>query len=253
MKKNLSVTLVIPVFNSEISVPPLYSRLIPVLNETASEYEIIFVDDASRDQSWQVIEKLACHDEKVRGIGFTKNFGQHNALLCGIRAAKYEVIVTIDDDLKHSPESIPLLLKKLREGSDVVYGAPKVLPSPFCRSLISLVLKRVLAKLTGVSSVRDLSAFRAFKTSLRESFASDQGADVLLDELLAKATRSFSSVAVFYETRVYRKSQYTVAKLFKQTVLLFTRFSAVSLKARRGPCGGSSYLIREKTKAYVAF
>lgn len=253
MEKTFSVTVIVPVFNSEMTVGSLCARLVNTLAERVLTYEIIFVDDASHDQSWQVIEELARQDEKVRGIRLTKNFGQHNALLCGIRAARHGVIVTLDDDLKHPPESISLLFKKLSEGNDVVYGAPKVLPSPFFRSLISWAVKRVLAKITGVSSVRNLSAFRVFKTSLRESFAGDQGRHVLLDELLAKGARSFSSVAVLYGTKSYRKSQYTAAKLFKQGVLLLTRFSAIPRQKNKEPRREISYLICEETKNHAPF
>ena len=89
------------------------------------EHEIILVNDGSRDRSWEIISELSSRFPAVRGLNLMRNYGQHNALLCGIRAAKYDVIVTMDDDLQHPPEEIPRLLEQLEQGFDVVYGAPK--------------------------------------------------------------------------------------------------------------------------------
>jgi len=119
-----SLSVVVPVFNSELSLPKLVERLKPVLDSICSQYEVIFVNDASRDGSWQVIQSLCRAWTWVRGIDLMRNYGQHNALLCGIRAACFDTVVTMDDDLQHPPEEIPKLLAKLAEGFDVVYGYP---------------------------------------------------------------------------------------------------------------------------------
>src|SRR5439155_18579203 len=119
------LSVVTPVYNSEASVAELCRGLGAVLPRVATQYEIILVNDGSRDRSWEVISELSSHSPTVRGLNLMRNYGQHNALLCGIRAAKYELIVTMDDDLQHPPEEIPRLLARLEEGFDVVYGAPK--------------------------------------------------------------------------------------------------------------------------------
>ena len=108
-----SISVVTPVYNGEGSVAELCQRLGDVLPRIAVQHEIILVNDGSRDRSWGVISELSSRSQAVRGINLMRNYGQHNALLCGVRAARYELVVTIDDDLQHPPEEIPRLLARL--------------------------------------------------------------------------------------------------------------------------------------------
>ena len=117
-KENLSV--IVPVFNSENTLDDLYHRLNNVLINITNNFEIIFINDASMDKSLDIINSLSKKDENIKYIDLNKNFGQHNALLCGIRQAKYDLIVTMDDDLQNPPEEIPKLLEKIDGGYDVV-------------------------------------------------------------------------------------------------------------------------------------
>ena len=118
------ITAVIPVYNSAENLEFLLMRLSKVLAENSDGYEVILVNDGSQDSSWRVICDLADKNDSVKGLNLMRNYGQHNALLAGIRMAKHEIIVTIDDDLQHPPEEIPKLLSKLSEGYDIVYGRP---------------------------------------------------------------------------------------------------------------------------------
>src|SRR5262245_28272190 len=120
-----SLSAVVPVYNSEPMVATLIQRLVAALTPLAERFEIVLVNDCSRDGSWKAIEAIAAQDPRVRGIDLMRNYGQHNALLAGLRAATGEVIVTLDDDLQNPPEEIPKLLARLREGADVVYGYPE--------------------------------------------------------------------------------------------------------------------------------
>ena len=122
---NEPLSVVIPVFNGAGTLRPLVHRLETMLAYMAGEFEVVLVNDGSRDESWEIIQQLAQEHTFVRGINLMRNYGQHNALLVGVRAAQYPVIVTMDDDLQHPPEEIPKLLKKLAEGYDVVYGTPR--------------------------------------------------------------------------------------------------------------------------------
>ena len=130
-----------PVYNSELTLADLVRRLEPVLRVLAREYELILVNDGSRDQSWAVVQKLATENRWVRGINLMRNYGQQNALLCGIRAARCETLVTLDDDLQHAPEDMPKLIAKLEEGFDVVYGTPEKEPHELWRGLASKLTK----------------------------------------------------------------------------------------------------------------
>ena len=119
------LSVVVPVYGSEEILPELVRQLGEVLPGLAENHELVLVNDCSPDGSWQVIEQLTAEHVWIRGINLMRNYGQHNALLCGIRAAKFDVIVTLDDDLQNPPEEIPRLLACLAEGHDVVYGTPK--------------------------------------------------------------------------------------------------------------------------------
>src|SRR3954470_23057894 len=108
-----TISVIVPVYNSQDTLNELVSRLRVVLDEAATAWEIVLVNDCSRDASWPAIERLAADEPRVQGINLMRNYGQHNALLCGIRAARYDVIVTLDDDLQNPPEEVPKLLAKL--------------------------------------------------------------------------------------------------------------------------------------------
>ena len=119
-----SLSVVIPVFNAAESLENLCDQLIRALASISDNYEILLIDDGSRDKSWSIIIDLQKHNHRIRGIKLSRNYGQHNALLCGIRAARFETIVTMDDDLQNPISEVPKLLNKLNEGYDVVYGTP---------------------------------------------------------------------------------------------------------------------------------
>ena len=118
------LSAVVPAYNSQHSLRELVTRLQPVLAAHAAGYELIVVNDGSRDGTWGVLESLAREHDWIRPIDLMRNSGQHNALLCGIREARFPVIVTLDDDLQNPPDQIPLMLAALTEDVDVVYGAP---------------------------------------------------------------------------------------------------------------------------------
>jgi undecaprenyl-phosphate 4-deoxy-4-formamido-L-arabinose transferase len=121
----IMISVVIPVYRASDSLFELVQRLEAVLSWREEVFEILFVEDCGADDSWRVIQELSKTDNRVRGFRMSRNYGQHNALLCGIREARGEVIVTMDDDLQHPPEELPKLLAKLEEGLDVVYGPPR--------------------------------------------------------------------------------------------------------------------------------
>lgn len=228
--KNLTLSVITPVYNSELILPELITRLTENLEKITNNYEIILVNDGSRDKSWQVISELSNKYQQVRGINLMRNYGQHNAILCGIRAAKNEIIVTVDDDLQHPPEEIPKLLAKLLEGYDVVYGKPAEEKHGILRDLLSIVTKRSLSFATGIENIRDISAFRAFRTNLRLAFENYQSSNLLLDVLLSWGTTRFTSIEVKHEERHSGKSNYTFRRLLNQTMLILTGFSTLPLR-----------------------
>lgn len=136
-----TVSVVVPVYNSEATMDELVARINDVLETAAGRFEIILVNDGSKDGSWEVISNLAGKMQHVRGVNLMHNYGQHNALLAGIQRAQYEIIVTIDDDLQNPPEEIPKLISRLNEGYDVVYGRPSQRSHSVWRNISSKILK----------------------------------------------------------------------------------------------------------------
>ena len=201
-----------------------------MLSGLSEEYEIILVNDNSPDQSWEVITTLAKEYACVHGIDLMRNYGQHNATLCGVRAARYEVIVTMDDDLQHPPEELHYLIEKLQEGFDVVYGVPRLLPHSWWRNLGSKLMKLMVASAIGVKGIRDVSAFRAFRTVLRKAFDGYDNPDVMLDVLLSWGTTRFATVAVDEQPRKVGGSNYTIGKLLRMSLLYLTNFSTKPLR-----------------------
>jgi undecaprenyl-phosphate 4-deoxy-4-formamido-L-arabinose transferase len=225
-----SVSIVVPVYNSEGSLSLLVERLQPVVAAHTSASEIILVNDDSRDHSWDVIKRLADDHPNVRGINLMRNYGQHSALLCGIRAAQYDIIVTLDDDLQNPPEEIPRLLTKLDEGYDVVYGTPQHEQHGLWRDLASQVTKLALQSTMGAKTARNVSAFRAFRTPVREAFAQFQGPYVSIDVLLTWGTSRFAAIPVQHDPRQIGRSNYTLRKLIIHTVNMATGFSTLPLQ-----------------------
>ena len=225
---NLSV--VIPVYNSEAILPGLLERLTKVLRTQSAESEIILVNDGSLDRSWQVICTLASEYREVQGINLMRNYGQHNALLCGIRSAKNPVLVTMDDDLQHPPEEIPKLVAKLEEGFDVVYGTPAHEQHGILRDLASRLTKLALQNAMGAQTARNVSAFRTFRTQLRESFAGYRNPFVSIDVLLTWSTTRFAAIHVEHQPRSIGTSHYTVRKLATHALNMMTGFSVWPLQ-----------------------
>jgi glycosyltransferase involved in cell wall biosynthesis len=226
----MNCSVVIPVYRSEKTLDPLIERLAKVLPNVAESYEVVLVNDGSPDNSWTVIERLAGQHAWVRGINLMRNYGQHNAVLCGIREAHYEIIVTMDDDLQHPPEEIPLLIAKLNEGFDVAYGTPKKPPHSWWRNVFSVITKYAISYVMGFKTVREISSFRALRTSLRDAFVTYAGPDVLVDVLFSWGTDRFGSVEVEEDPRTIGNSNYTIGKLVRVALLVLTSYTTLPLR-----------------------
>jgi undecaprenyl-phosphate 4-deoxy-4-formamido-L-arabinose transferase len=221
---------VVPVFNGSATLPDLVNRTKATVGPLSEELEIILVNDGSQDASWDTISGLAASDPLVRGINLMRNYGQHNALLCGIREARSEIVVTLDDDLQHPPEEIPKLLDLIAEGSDVAYGTPHREPHGLWRGLASQITKLALKSALGAGTARKVSAFRAFRRKLADAFANYSGSFVSVDVLLTWGTTRVQSVEVRHDPRQDGESNYTFGRLVKHAVNMMTGFSTLPLQ-----------------------
>ncbi len=230
LNENENLSVIIPAYNSAPILPELIKRLEQVLPGLCEHHEVIIVNDGSRDESWRVIEELSNSYPWIRGINLMRNYGQHNALLCGIRQARYDLIVTMDDDLQHPPEKIKVLLSKLYEGYDVVYGPPLQEQHSLFRNLASQMTKLALQGTMGVETARQVSAFRVFRTRVRDAFVNFKNSYVNIDVLLTWGTNRFAAVPLQHDNRHAGESNYTFRKLMVHAINMITGFTTLPLQ-----------------------
>jgi glycosyltransferase involved in cell wall biosynthesis len=222
------VSVVVPVYNGERTLEPLADRVGAVLE--GRDYEIVFVNDGSQDGSWKRIAALAAANERIRALNLSRNYGQQNATLAGVRVAGHPVVVTIDDDLQNPPEEIPRLLAALTDDVDVVYGVPRMRRHGLWRNAGTKLARLIMRAAVGGDLADKVSGYRAFRTELRESFAFFRGPYVLLDVLLSWSTNRYASIEVEHEERVAGASSYTLGQLASQALTWLTAFSTRPLR-----------------------
>ena len=227
MSTKTGVSVVVPAYRSNETILELVRRIKENLD---GDFEVIIVDDGDMIESWNTIVQIARSNSEVVGLRLGRNYGQHSALLAGIRKAKYSVIVTIDDDLQNPPEEIPRLLESLTPGIDVVYGISHKIQQNSWRRLTSKIAKLFFSKVLGFESAWSASSFRAFRVQLRDGFLGDLGPHVSLDALLTWSTNRFSAVEVSHHPRRVGKSNYSVAKLIRFMVDTSTSYSIRPLR-----------------------
>lgn len=227
------LSLVIPVYGSELVLPELVLQIQKVLaglKDIRENYEIIFICDQSPDHSWRVIQSLSTEYPQVHGILLRMNAGQHNALMAGFAQAKGEIIVTMDDDLQHSPADIPKLLHKIKEGYDVAYARFKKRKHASWKiagsCLNDLVAGYLLQKPKGLY----LSPFRAMKAAIRDEILQYRGPYVYVDGLILNVTRNIATVDVDHHDRYAGDSRYGLRKSVSLWLKMATSFSIVPLR-----------------------
>lgn len=223
-------SVIIPVYYAADTLSDLIDQVVPALVALERPYEIVLVNDGSRDRSWEIIETLAGKNPNIIGINLMRNYGQHNALLCGIRQARYDITITMDDDLQHRPESIPVLLAKMDEGYDVVYGSPQKEQHGLFRDAASVMTKIALSSVMDAKSARHVSAFRVFRTCIRSAFDSFTSPTVSIDVLLSWGANRIGYVEVPHYSRAGGVSHYNFRKLFNHAMNLMTGFSTLPLR-----------------------
>jgi len=222
-------SVVIPVYNEEGSLEPLHARLTKVMQSLGKTYEIVFVDDGSRDSSFQVLKNLHEKDRNVKVIRFTRNFGQHPAIMAGFRAAQGEVVITLDADLQNPPEEIPKLLEKLDEGCEVVFGVFQQRKHNAFRRAGSRFARWVLARVLPVEAT-SLSGFRALMSHTVVQLESLNEKSKLIDGLLCWMGYRVGTVEVKHEARHSGKTKYTLFRLVGLWLDMVVSFTDVPLK-----------------------
>lgn len=211
----MDISVVVPVFNAENSLEELFSRIQNTLQGVQKNFEVIFVDDYSKDKSWLIIQKLKkIAPESIKGIRLSRNYGQHNATLCGIGHAKGDFIVTIDDDLEFSPEDIPLLMnEQQRTNVDLVYGVGKNKRKNVIRKISTSIYKRI-SRLNHEDYRPDGSSFRLMKSSLAKDILIHGRNFSFVDEFVLWHTSNISAVKVECKKSINKTTRYNAWGLF---------------------------------------
>ncbi|HYE08685.1 MAG TPA: glycosyltransferase family 2 protein [Patescibacteria group bacterium] len=238
-----SISIVIPVYNSAASIQELSVRLIKVLPLIASEYEIIMVDDGSKDKSIQNIKEVLAKNHAIKLISLTGNFGQQNAIICGLRYAKGDYVITMDDDLQNPPEEIPALMQDMEKGYDVVYGIPEIKQHSDMRNVGSLMANFLFNVVCGKPRSVKVSSFRVMKKEIVQKVITENSSFVYISAATFKHTKNIGNAKVQHEIRKYGRSNYNLwklLKLFYNIYLNYGRFSKLFARNRR-----PQYMIKE--------
>jgi polyisoprenyl-phosphate glycosyltransferase len=227
---SIEFSVVVPVYNSADTLRALISQTVRVLDGLCTSYEIVLVDDGSADRSWELLRELqAEYPGRLVIIQLMRNFGQHNALMCGLRHVKGRLIVTMDDDLQTPPEEIPKLVQRINEGPfDLVYAQYDSKQHELWRNLGS-GLVNLFYRFVFRSHVK-VTSFRIMRRELSDKILSYDLNFTYLDGLLAWNTQRIDGVAVEHHPRASGRSGYSLAKLVILAMNLFTNFSLFPLQ-----------------------
>ena len=223
-------SIVVPVYNSHESLDELFQRIDRTMNGLGKSYEVVFVDDDSHDASWNKLELLqkACPDA-ITAIHLARNFGQHNATICGIAQASGTYIITLDDDLQNPPEEIPKLISTMEESdADLVYGIAGHKQHSIVRNLGSSALKASSRRIYRTKG--NGSSFRLMKASLGKALLNHQINFIYIDELFNWYTSHIAFVMVDHQKRPYQESTYTSRSLFSLFSNLVIYYTAIPLR-----------------------
>lgn len=224
------ISVVIPAFGTPGSIEALCDKVAKHVGPLAESIEVILVDDGSEDDTWQRIAHAAASRSWVRGLRLSRNYGQHNALLAGMREATLPIVVTMDDDLQNPPEAVGALLAALTDDVDLVYGSPVKETQSAGRNVASVATKRLMSRLLGPDINPRMSAFRLFR---RDLLASSEGADdpyVSIDVILSWATTKVAVVDVEFAKRASGASGYNLSRLIRHALNMVTGYSTRPLR-----------------------
>ncbi len=228
-----NLSLVIPVYGSESVLPELVSQVEAALNAIPSldrRYELILVCDCSPDHSWRTICELASRHPWVRGLSLRMNAGQHNAVMAGFAHARGKFVVTMDDDLQHSPQDIAALLDELAQGRDVVYARFKERKHALWKIAGSRLNDWVAGYLLQKPKGLYLSPFRALRADIVADVLRYKGPYAYVDGLVLSVTRNIGSIEVAHHDRYAGQSAYGLRKSISLWLKMATSFSIVPLR-----------------------
>jgi glycosyltransferase involved in cell wall biosynthesis len=225
----IQYSVVIPVFRSSHILADLLEQLTCQMDKLGQLYEIIFIEDNGGDDSWEILCALLPKYPRVRILKMMRNFGQHNAIMCGFAHSKGEMVITMDDDLQNPPEEINKLIARINEGYDIVYGVPIMKRHHPVRNIGSFLVRTLYKKIFALSV--NPTSFRIIRRKVVEGIVNYDKNFTYIDGLIAWHTTNVGEVGVRHDTREAGRSSYSVRKLFVLAMNMLTNFSIMPLQA----------------------
>jgi glycosyltransferase involved in cell wall biosynthesis len=224
-----TLSIVIPLLNEEESLRPLYTKIRAMLDTDGIDGEILFIDDGSNDSSWSIVAALASDDTRVRGIRFRRNFGKSAGLATGFRAAKGDIVITMDADLQDDPDEIPNLLAKLSEGYDLVTGWKQVRHDPITKRWPSKVFNWLTCVLSGIRLHDFNCGLKAYRRVVTDELRMTRGMHRFTPALAHMRGFRVTEIPVLHHARQFGRSKYGAKRFIDgmldlMTVLLLTRY-----------------------------
>lgn len=224
-------SIVIPVFNSQSTLMELYQRTVFVMESLDEPFEIIFVEDGGTDGSWQILQEIITQDKRMTAIQLLRNAGQGSATLAGLAEARGSFILTLDDDLQHPPEELPVLINALRNNDalDVVMGVPKIKRHPFFRRVASALINQLNNLFIKKDPALRMTSFRIMRRQVVTALMNMNIPYPSLGPMLLSVTHRISCVTVEHHTRKEGKSGYTLFNLLRQSLSNIVGYSVLPL------------------------
>ena len=226
-----TLSVVIPVYNEEAGLPALFARLYPALDALHLPYEVIFVNDGSRDRSGALLrEQFAARPDVTRAVFFNANYGQHLAILAGFERVRGERIVTLDADLQNPPEEIGKLLAAMDDGADYVGGVRRAREDSWWRRSASRMMNRLRERITRIRMTDQGCMLRAYSRDIVDAVAAAREVSTFIPALAYTFAHRPREVDVLHEERAAGESKYSLYRLIRLNFDLITGFSLVPLQ-----------------------
>jgi len=223
-------SVVVPVFNSEKSLTELFERLKRVFNSMNNTFEVIFVNDCSKDNSYEVLKNIYEENQDVIVIDLMKNYGQQNALMCGFNYCNGKYIITLDDDLQNPPEEIPKLYQKIIKGYDVVLGTYQIKRHNLYKNIGSYLIRKLNNKIFSTEDKIKFSSFRIVKKSIINEIKLICTPFPYVSGMILSVTSSIANVEIDHFPRKHGKSNYNFKKLINLSFNLLINYSSIPLR-----------------------
>ena len=230
MKNNRLISIVVPVYGCSNSLETLYARLNKSLSTITDNFEIIMVNDASPDDAWDTIKELSEQDSRVKGINFSRNFGQHYAITAGLERAKGDWVVVMDCDLQDQPEEIVKLYNKAQEGYDIVFGKRENRQDSFLKKLGSKWFYKLLSYLTNTKQDSSIANFGIYSKSSIDAVLSMGDKLKYFPVMIRWVGFKSSTVTIKHASREEGKSSYSLSSLISLSIDIMLSFSDKPLK-----------------------